>query len=78
MRINDPHPYLPSGYYFYNIKCSLNPFVFSNKTVSHQFSCKIQVLDCSVLGAEVIASHSNSIVVARVYTVNMKSAKGWL
>ncbi|MFC1816896.1 hypothetical protein ACFL0M_13405 [Thermodesulfobacteriota bacterium] len=45
MRTNYPHPSLPFGYCFYNNKCSLNPFVFSNKTVSHQFSCKIQVLN---------------------------------
>jgi len=41
---NDLHPFLPFGYYFRNIKFSLNPFVLSNKKASHQFSCKIQVL----------------------------------
>jgi len=39
----DPHPFLPFGYYLCNVKVCLNTFVFSNKTASHQFSCKIQV-----------------------------------
>jgi len=31
----------------------LNPFVFSYKTASHQFSCKIQVLNLSMVGNRV-------------------------
>ncbi|MCJ7542368.1 MAG: hypothetical protein MUO88_22180, partial [Desulfobacterales bacterium] len=41
---NDLLPSLPFGYYFRNIKFPLNPFVLSIKKVSHQFSCKTQVI----------------------------------
>jgi hypothetical protein len=40
-----PHPFLPFGYDSCNVKFFLNPFVISNKTASHQFSCKIQAFN---------------------------------
>jgi len=40
MRKKDLHPFLLFENYFGNFKFFLNPFIFSNKTVSRQFSSK--------------------------------------
>ena len=40
----DLRPFLPFGYNFCNAQFYLSPLVFSTKTGSHQFSCKIQVI----------------------------------
>jgi len=49
MRKNDPHPFLTFGYDTCNVKFFLNPLVISNKTSSHQFSCKIQAFNVSLI-----------------------------
>ena len=40
----DLHAFLPFGCYSRNLKSFLKPFVLNNRTASHQFSCKIQVV----------------------------------